>query len=147
MIEGLNLEVWGQRARRVKAVRVTSGNRNAILLWLGFTQDEIDNALGGITAELEVGDAIVLTDGGNVEVDDGEGGTRLAPKPGTFTRVAAVAVDYLYRRPGAYDEVYANGELDKHSWYVGLDACNNNDEAIDAHRSAVLAEAAQPTEA
>jgi len=120
MIEGLDVEIWGQRARRVKAVLVTSENRNAILLWLGFTQDEIDAGLGGIVATLEPGDGIVLTDGGNVEVDDGDGGTRLTPKVGNFTRVAASAVDHLYRRPPV--------EVEASSWYTILDQA----EALDS---------------
>lgn len=116
MIEGLNLEVWGQRARRVKAVLVTEENRNAILLWLDFTQDEIDAQLGGIVATLEVGDAIVLTDGGTVT--DEEGNT--SPKPGTFTRVAAASVDYLYRRNV--------GGVSQAEWWAHLDECEGGDD-------------------
>lgn len=111
MIDGLELEVWGQRARRVKAVLVTADNRVPILLWLGFSQEEIDAALGGIPADLDVGDAIVLT--GNGTNEDG------SPKVGQFTRVAASQVDYLYRRPEG---------LTGSAWYAVLDAHEANDE-------------------
>lgn len=147
MIEGLNLEVWGQRARRVKAVVVTDENRNAVLLWLGFTQDEIDNALGGIAAVIEPGDAIVLTNGGSfVEVggmvdEDGTTVDVVRPKPGQFTRVCAEAIDYLYRRPSVHPDVLdGDGGVRREVWYGGLDAANANDEDLDAWRAAEIAD-------
>lgn len=111
MIEGLELEIWGQRARRVKAVLVTADNRNAILLWLGFTQDEIDTGLGGIVADLDVGDGVVIT--GNGVNEDG------SPKVGNFTRVAADQIDHLYRRNV--------GGVDNVRWYAFLDDIDAGD--------------------